>query len=164
MNVRHEFTTAQVEAPIKPRRLIRWAELLPGLVVLADLIVLMVCAAASYSLLIGSSWNVAEFYAFAAVFIALVTVLLLRSGGLYRTGAILSAGRSLDMIVISVVTAFVFLLTVLHAFKTSVPFQPDWFLAFALSSTVGLLVCRLGVASLLNSLLKQGKGRLYRVA
>ena len=157
MNIRSEIVAANATAVPHSKRTIPWVDLLPGLLVLLDATVIAAAAIASYVILVEPSAVVADFYVFAVGFILLVSILLFRRGGLYRTDALLSAGRCISTVLIAKVAAFAFLLTILHALKTSALFQGDWLIAFAISSFCGIALVRAIAGRVLKDLVRVGK-------
>ncbi len=124
---------------------------------LADGLTIILSALGSYILLVESSSYVSEFYLFAAGFVVFSSVLLMRSGGLYQTGAMLSVWRALRAITVSIITASAFLLTILHALKTEALYQADWLIAFPVLSIVGLVSMRALTSLILSDLLRKGR-------
>lgn len=157
MNVPRDLVSVGYSHVPPTRRAMPWTELIPGIVLILDLVVSLLVAFICYSVLVDSTSYVWEYYLFAAGFVTLVSVLLFGRGGLYRIGSILAAKGSIDVALVATTTAFVFLLTILHALKTSALYQTDWLIAFAAGLILIGCPLRLAYGSILSSLVRCGR-------
>ena len=155
MTVQHDISAKVLPPSVGPTHVGVLSELLPGIVLVLDLIALMLSGGVSYAVFVESSGYVFDFYAFATAFIALASCLLFGQGGLYQTAAILGPSRWLDVMLAAIGTAFLFLFTVLYALKSEGLYQTDWLLAFGCGCGISVLLLRLGASSVLRHLLER---------
>ena len=120
--------------------------------VVTDSVALLGCGLASYMALIDHS-GAGELYATAVVFVWLISLILMHFAGLYRYDAIFKPLNLLTGMLVSVCTAYLFLLAAAYSIKLAETFSRTWFATFALSSIGALVLTRIGVASVLGWML-----------
>ncbi len=93
-----------------------------------------------------------ELYVTAVAFVWLVSLILMHFGGLYRHDAVSKPLKFLSGIFVAVITAYFFLLAAAFSIKVAETFSRIWFIAFAASSFVSLIVVRLGFSIAVSKL------------
>jgi len=131
------------------------AGVVPDVVAIVDVVLTLAAAGVSYALYVTHNPDFLEHYVFCVVFIAGVTVLMLHRSGLYEFDAILRPIAKSDMIIVSVVSAFLFFLTIAFSLKVSEVYSRLWIYAFAGGGIALLVLGRLSLASLLKGLARR---------
>ncbi len=131
------------------------ASLVPDVVAIIDVGLLLVAACVAYLFYVPYNPDFFDHYVFCVVFIAGVTVLMLHRSGLYEFDAILRPIGKSDMMLVSVLSAFLFFLTIAFSLKVSQVYSRVWMYAFAGGGTALLVIARLSLASLLKGLARR---------
>lgn len=123
-----------------------------GLVLAVDFAAIV--AAAMLSFIVNVQYNsfVIDNYIFATGFICFVTALIFNRAQLYSIDAIMRPIGSSDGMIIGVVTAFLFFLTVAFSLKVSEIYSRLWMYSFGASSVVLIIALRLLVYRCLSML------------
>jgi putative colanic acid biosysnthesis UDP-glucose lipid carrier transferase len=127
-------------------------KLMPGLQLLLDSLVLLLSGFVLYYSQVFYSYKSADFYHSAIIFNWLVTIMLFYFSGLYQFEALIGFSRTIDRIMISIATAFVFMIALAFSVKVSSIFSRVWVGAFFCSSLFGILAVRYGVATIIARL------------
>ena len=129
---------------------------IPGLALLIDIGALLVAGFISYALIVKFNPYTIEYYLFAITFIIFSTVVLFERSDLYEINAIMQPiGRS-DYILVSLITAFLFLLTIAFSLKASDIYSRVWFYSFGVSSFFAVMLCRIVFYRVLRRLSARG--------
>jgi Undecaprenyl-phosphate glucose phosphotransferase len=106
----------------------------PGIVLAMDFLAIIFAGAGCYTWLIEYDSSTVEYYIFAVAFIVFVAIILLDRAQLYEINAIMGPIWRSDGILISIVTAFLFFLSIAFLFKATEVYERNWVLAFGLVS------------------------------
>jgi Undecaprenyl-phosphate glucose phosphotransferase len=123
--------------------------IIPGVVLGADLLAILVAAVASWVALPHIGIERIDSYVFCIAFLLFSVPILQARAGLYQIDAIMRPiGRS-DCVVIAVVTAFLLFLTIAFSLKVSEDYSRLWMLLFGVGATVlviggRVIVCTIG--------------------
>ena len=128
------------------------SHVMPGLVVILDSIAILSTALILYVMIVGGPIGSAEPYIAAAVFIWIVTLLLMNFAGLYQFEAILRPLAFVDKIALAFAVTFLFLLAAAFSIKISATFSRLWVGNFAMGAFAATLGIRFGAAQLVKRL------------
>ena len=138
-------TRSQSSSTRSPRRFSISSHVIPGLMIGFDSLVILASAIISYTMIVGNVED-PSYYAAAAAFVWIVTIMLLNFGGLYEFDPIMKPLSFLDKIVIAFATTFLFLLAAAFSLKISTEFSRIWIGIFAISASTGLILFRFGAS------------------
>ncbi|MEX2518542.1 MAG: undecaprenyl-phosphate glucose phosphotransferase [Paracoccaceae bacterium] len=103
-----------------------------------DISLILFCAfICGYHFVILTEKNTDQ-YIFAGVFVAAISAILFQRAGLYELDAIMRPVRFSDAVIAGLVTAFLFLLSIIFALKVADVYSIDWLLAFAAGSVISV--------------------------
>ena len=113
-----------------------------GIFVFLDGLWFLLSGPAVYSFYVGGNLWAVDLYPGAVCFVWLVALFLFRYSGLYGFNAIMSPFGNLAQIVVSCLTAFLFLMAVFFSLKVSEEISRVWTFAYATTALTGIFVCR----------------------
>ncbi|GMG83264.1 undecaprenyl-phosphate glucose phosphotransferase [Paralimibaculum aggregatum] len=128
------------------------ASFVPDLLAVIDIVLLLAAGVIAYAIYVPYHASLLEYYVFCTGFVAGTTVLMLSRSGMYELVAIMRPVAKSDLVIVSVVSAFLFFLTIAFSLKVSGLYSRVWIYTFAALATVLLLVGRIGVAQVLRRL------------
>lgn len=152
----HPMDSPAYEAAPSERGTTYPVAVLPGIALMLDLVVLLVCAVLSCDHFVVLHPETIDRYLFAGAFTIFVTLLLFHRADLYELDALMRPVRHSDMILIGISTAFLFLLSVLVGFDVDETVSGTWLAAFALSSVIAVSGARLALFLVLRRLGRAG--------
>ncbi|MEL6218205.1 MAG: undecaprenyl-phosphate glucose phosphotransferase [Pseudomonadota bacterium] len=126
--------------------------LIPDLVGLLDVVLILLAALLPYALYVPHHMPLFENYAFCTLFIAVVSIFMLNRSGLYEIHAIMQPVAKSDLVIVSIVSAFLFFLTIAFSLKVSGLYSRVWIYSFAGSAVVFVLLGRIAMMQLLRRL------------
>jgi putative colanic acid biosysnthesis UDP-glucose lipid carrier transferase len=126
------------------------SHVIPGLIIALDSLVILSSALISYTTIVY--FGDVSYYAAAAAFVWLVTVMLMNFAGLYEFDVITRPLASATKIVIVFATTFSFLLAAAFALKISMEYSRLWTGAFALSACAAIVIIRIFAAQVIKHL------------
>lgn len=112
--------------------------LAPGVVAMIDIFLILLCAYISCNRFVILTEANSDQHIFAGVFVAAISAILFQRAGLYELDAIMRPIRFSDAVIAGLVTAFLFLLSIIFALKVADTYSFDWLLAFAAGSIVSV--------------------------
>lgn len=127
------------------------ANFISGLFILFDSLAILASGLALHHYMVSDA-NLSDEYLAAISFIWLTTIMLLNFGGLYQFEAITRPLSVWDKLIISFVTAFLFLLAIAFALKVSSTFSRVWIVSFAATSATSTVCLRLFASYVVNKL------------
>lgn len=130
--------------------------ILPGIVLAVDTTILILCAVLSCDYFVILHAGNSETYVFVGACTIALTLLLFHRAELYEVDALMRPVRQSDMILIGVVTSFLFLASMLIGLGADETVSKTWLVAFAISSVVAVSAGRVGLFLLLRRLGRAG--------
>jgi Undecaprenyl-phosphate glucose phosphotransferase len=124
----------------------------PDAVRLLDAGLILVAAVLPYWIYVPYHGGLIEYYVFAALFVCAVSVAMLQRSGMYEIAGIMRPAARSDVIVVSIASAFLFLLTIAFSLKVSELYSRVWLWSFAGGSVSLVLGARLVLQRLLVGL------------
>jgi len=114
-----------------------------GIFIFLDSLWFLLSGPVVYTFYIGGNLWAADLYPAAVCFVWLVALFLCRYSGLYNFNAIMSPFGNLAQIVVSCVTAFLFLMAVFFSLKVSEEISRVWTFGYAMTACIGVFLTRL---------------------
>jgi len=119
------------------------SSILPGIVQVLDITMLAIAGIIPYVIFCDYNHITVKYYIFGVVFVDLVAVLLLAHGEMYEQDAIMRPVARSDFIIVAVVTAFLFFLTVTLSLKVTDIFSDRWLYWFGIAAIAFVAAGRL---------------------
>ena len=116
---------------------------LPGFAAFLDVIAILLSAVVCYILILKFNRFVFEYYVVATIFIMFSTVLLFSRANLYEINAIMRPISRSDYIIVSIITAFLFFLTIIFSLKVTDLYSRLWIYCFAGASFLSIMFARI---------------------
>ncbi len=146
--------TQELNARTSRLRLSFSSQVVPGIIVALDTIVILAAAVASYLMFVGYYEDL-NVYLAAVGFVSVVCPMLMHFAGLYRLEAIMHPLTYLDKIIIASATTFLFLLAAAFSLKISSTFSRYWIAGFATGACGGTIAVRLIASRMVRYLAAQ---------
>src|SRR5262245_18395239 len=127
------------------------SQVVPGLMVALDSLVILSVALITYSAIVGVSGD-ADYYGAAIGFVWLASILLMNFAGLYQFESIMRPLTVADKIAIAFATTFLFLLAAAFSLKVSTEYSRIWIVSFAIGTCTATLFFRLVASRILGRL------------
>lgn len=128
------------------------SHVVPGIILFLDGLSIIVAALITYAIILGDPLDASETEMAAAVFICMITLLLMNFAGLYNFEPILRPVIFADKIILAFATTFLFLLAAAFSIKISDTFSRLWIGSFAIAACVGTLGIRIIAAYIIEFL------------
>jgi len=125
---------------------------IPGIIKVVDILSILGAGTITCVLIVDPDFQRFDYYFFAIVFIAFVTFLLNSSARLYSVDAIMRPISKSDLVIVSVVSAFLFFLTIAFSLKVSEEYSRVWVYSFFGGSILTLSINRVLASVLLGHL------------
>ncbi len=116
---------------------------------------ILLAALVPYWLIGPGDSSLVEYYVFCGGFVAGITVLMLSRSGMYEPIAIMRPVAKSDLLIVSVISAFLFFLTIAFSLKVTEVYSRLWITAFAGASVTALILGRIAVSEGLKRLDKR---------
>ncbi|MEM6487475.1 MAG: undecaprenyl-phosphate glucose phosphotransferase [Pseudomonadota bacterium] len=129
---------------------------LPGFVLIADALALVVSGALCHWLLIDFHAVTLEYYVFGVCFVAFASLVLLSRAQMYDVDAIMRPISRSDFLIVAVVTAFLLFLTIIVTLKVQDIFATRWLVVYGIMAVGSLIVTRLLAWRILRHLGEKG--------
>ncbi|MEM9144753.1 MAG: undecaprenyl-phosphate glucose phosphotransferase [Pseudomonadota bacterium] len=126
--------------------------LIPDLVGLLDVAMILLAALVPYLIYVPHYNQTFDNYVFCTIFVAVVGVFMLNRSGLYEIHAIMRPVAKSDLVIVSLISAFLFFLTIAFSLKVSGLYSRVWIYSFAGGSVVLVLLARIAAAETLRRL------------
>lgn len=136
----------------RPRRFPYSPDLVPGVTYAAELLIIGLVGFVLWSLPAFHHPEYNAQHAFAIIFVMASYAHLTTWAALGHINAIMRPIRQADNVAVSIVTSFLFLLTVIYGLDVAFMFDSRWILSFLLAALVGVLGLRVGAFALLRVL------------
>ncbi len=130
----------------------RSASFLSEVVGLVDVALILAAAAIPYFGYVTYNAVLVEYYIFCVGFVTTTTILMLSRSGMYEPLALVRPVSKSDLVIVSVVSAFLFFLTIAFSLKVSDLYSRIWIYTFAGLSVTFLLIGRIAVGQALRRL------------
>jgi len=114
-----------------------------GIYMVLDGLWFMLSGPVVYSFYLGGNLWAADHYPAAVCFVWLVALFLFRYSGLYNFNAIMSPFGNLAQIIVSCITAFLFLMAVFFSLKVSEEISRVWTFSYAMTACIGIFITRI---------------------
>jgi Undecaprenyl-phosphate glucose phosphotransferase len=128
------------------------SQVVPGIVVIFDSITILSSALVLYLIFVEGPLDGSGLYVEAAVFIWLITLMLMNFAGLYQFEAILRPFAFADKIILAFATTFLFLLAAAFSIKISATFSRLWVGSFAMTACIATFGVRVVVSRVVKNL------------
>ena len=128
------------------------SQVLPGIIVALDSIMVLSSGLICYLILEGNYTERTDYFISAVVFVWLIGILLMNFAGLYQFQPILQPHKFIEKLLVVIATTFLFLMAAAFALKISATFSRVWTGSFALSACAGIMLARFAAARVLTSL------------
>ena len=127
----------------------------PGIAQAVDILSILAAGTLCFVLLVNFNPVIIEYYIFFTAFVAIIASLLLRNAAMYDLDAIMRPVARSDMVIVSIVSAFLFFLTIAFSLKVSDIYSRAW-TYFFLGASISLVIAnRVLLAALLRRLSRQ---------
>jgi Undecaprenyl-phosphate glucose phosphotransferase len=127
------------------------SQVVPGLMVALDSLVILSVALITYSAIIGDFGDT-DYYGAAIGFVWLASILLMNFAGLYQFESIMRPLAVADKIAIAFATTFLFLLAAAFSLKISAEYSRIWIVSFAIGTCAATMLFRLIASRILGRL------------
>jgi len=127
----------------------------PGIAQAVDILSILAAGTVCFVILVNFNPVILEYYIFFTTFVAIIASLLLRNAAMYDLDAIMRPVARSDMVIVSIVSAFLFFLTIAFSLKVSDIYSRAWTYSF-LGASISLVIAnRILLAALLRRLSRQ---------
>ncbi|MGF1445285.1 MAG: undecaprenyl-phosphate glucose phosphotransferase [Pikeienuella sp.] len=137
-----------VETP-ETRGYARSADLVPDFVALLDAMMILAAALIPFWMIVPYHQALLEPYLFCIGFVVLAAIVMLAESGMYRLASITQPVAKSDLIIVSIISAFLFFLTIAFSLKVSELYSRIWIYTFAGVAIFLTIVGRLAVREIL---------------
>src|SRR5262249_37156570 len=127
------------------------SQVVPGLVVALDSLVILSVALTTYLAIVGDFGD-ADYYGAAIGFVWLASLLLMNFAGLYQFDSIMRPLAVADKITIAFATTFLFLLAAAFSLKVSTEYSRIWIVSFAIGTCATTMLFRLVASRIVGRL------------
>lgn len=128
------------------------AAFVPDIVAGVDAALILVAAVVGYAVYVPFHIGLLEYYIFCGAFVTVAALFMLSRSGMYEIAAIMRPVAKSDLVIVSVVSAFLFFLTIAFSLKVSDLYSRVWIYTFATLATIFVLVGRFVTAEVLRRL------------
>ncbi len=119
--------------------------ILPESILIIDVISIVLSGMLSYIFIVEYNEHIFEYYIFAILFVVFTTILLFSRADLYSTNSIMRPIYISDYIIVSLITSFLFFLSIAFSLKVSDIYSRAWIGGFAGASFVTIVLVRIVV-------------------
>jgi Undecaprenyl-phosphate glucose phosphotransferase len=98
----------------------------PGIMLVIDLVAFAIAAISSFLICVTAHAAVIEYYIFSSFFIVFISVYLMRSSRMYEMGAIMRPLARSDVIIVSILSAFLLFFTMALSLKSADIYSTRW--------------------------------------
>ena len=117
--------------------------MLPEAVLIIDVICIAVSGIISYLFIVNYNAHIFEYYVFAVIFVMLTVSMLFSRAGLYSINSIMRPVYISDYIIVSIITSFLFFLTIAFSLKVSDLYSRAWIAGFSITSFIMIILVRI---------------------
>ena len=117
--------------------------IIPEIVMLVDIISINISGLFAYIIYIGYSFYNIDYYIFSFIFISFISILLFSRSGLYSLNSIMKPIHVSDYVIVSIVTAFLFFLSIAFSLKVSDIYSRAWIGIFLATSFITVMAIRI---------------------
>jgi len=110
----------------------------PGLMLVIDILSFAIAAVLSFFICVTAHNAILEYYVFSSFFIIFISLYLMRSSRMYEMGAIMRPLARSDVIIVSIISAFLLFFTIALSLKSADIYSTRWITWF-LGLSIGLV-------------------------
>ena len=121
-----------------------------------DVVAIILSGVVPYFLYVHSNPYIIGYYVFALVFVTAVALILFERAELYQMSAIMRPVARSDSLLVALVTAFLFFLTIAFSLKASEIYSRLWLYSFAGASFLSVITCRVLLYRAFRSMSRHG--------